>query len=378
MRLKEYFFDKPNSNPNPFKPTSDFTPDANRDKALDMYIKAVQRDVLDAYNNSSNRKTKPNLTAAEQRSLSDLQNCGDIIIKRANKGGAIVVMNKEDYLNEGFRPLGCNTFYEPLDSDPTNKIAAEITKTLKSLKAREIIDSCLYEFLAPHNPKPGRFYMLPKIHKPGNPRRLIVSSIGTATEKISSFVDHLLKDIPPRLPSYIKDTNHFLEILSKCEPPNASLLVTQDVTSLYTNIPHEDGVLAAEAAYLKYSDRAVDPSVLPALLNLILKNNNFEFDGRQYLQINGTAMGAKMAPTYANIFMGALQDKFRAVRDKKPSLYKRFLDDIFMVWPHSEEDLRGFISDFGLVHPAIKFTHSFSATTVNFLDVKVTLTEKNH
>jgi hypothetical protein len=40
---------------------------------------------------------------------------------------------------------------------------------------------------------------------------------------------------------------------------------------------------------------------------MVLKKNNFIFNGDQYLQINGTAMGTKMAPSYANIFMGKLE-----------------------------------------------------------------------
>jgi hypothetical protein len=44
------------------------------------------------------------------------------------------------------------------------------------------------------------------------------------------------------------------------------------------------------------------------MLTLVLKNNNFTFDGNHHLQINGTAMGTKMAPFYANIFMGDLED----------------------------------------------------------------------
>jgi hypothetical protein len=40
---------------------------------------------------------------------------------------------------------------------------------------------------------------------------------------------------------------------------------------------------------------------------MVLKKNNFTFNGDHYLQINGTAMGTKMAPSYANIFMGKLE-----------------------------------------------------------------------
>ena len=52
--------------------------------------------------------------------------------------------------------------------------------------------------------KPGRFYILLKIHKPGNPGRPIVSSSSNPTERISHFVDHHLQ------PYYVKDANSFL------------------------------------------------------------------------------------------------------------------------------------------------------------------------
>ncbi|XP_064479668.1 uncharacterized protein LOC135392988 isoform X2 [Ornithodoros turicata] len=276
-------------------------------------------------------------------------------------------MNMQDYIDEGLRQLACATFYKTLDTDPTEQIVSDITKHLKALKAAKKIDSAVYEYLLPRNSKPGRFYMLPKIHKPGNPGRPIVSCNGTATEKLSSFVDHLLKDIPPRLPSYIKDTNHFLQILNQCQPPPSSLLVTLDVSSLYTNIPHDD----AEAPFSKYSDSSCDPSVVSTLLELILKNNNFEFNDGHYLQVNGTAMGTKMAPNYANLFVGSLEEAFLSTREDKHTLYKRYLDDIFMIWPHSEDSLLEFIRDFNEFHTSINFTHTYSAVTVSFLDVQI-------
>jgi hypothetical protein len=53
---------------------------------------------------------------------------------------------------------------------------------------------------------------------------------------------------------------------------------------------------------------SIHPSI-KLMLTLVLKNNNFTFDGNHYLQINGTAMGTKMAPSYANIFMGDLEER---------------------------------------------------------------------
>ena len=77
-----------------------------------------------------------------------------------------------------------------------------------------------------------------------NPGRPIVSSNGHPTERISQFVDFHIKLLvanPP--PSYIKDTTHFLNKLNNIgQLPDEVLLTTLDVSSLYTNIPHKDGI----------------------------------------------------------------------------------------------------------------------------------------
>jgi len=76
------------------------------------------------------------------------------------------------------------------------------------------IDDKTCKYLIQNDTKPGRFYILPKIHKPGNPGRPIVSSNSHPTERISEFVDYYLQPLVSKLPSYVKDTNDFLHKLS--------------------------------------------------------------------------------------------------------------------------------------------------------------------
>ena len=157
------------------------------------------------------------------------------------------------------------------------------------------------------------FYLLPKIHKgvippPGRP---ILSANDCPTEKISGFVDFFLRPFVSKLPSYIKDTSDFITKLEALDPlPEESLLVTFDVHSLYTNIPIEEGLRCAARTLIRNRDRTEKPSTteLVQLLQLVLKCNNFEFNEEHYLQISGTAMGSRVAPSYANIFMGDLEE----------------------------------------------------------------------
>ena len=371
LRLREYFLDRTSSsNTSQQRPTSDWTPKANRDDCLDLYIAAVQKDIMREYRRQAGKRD--NLTKSERACLKSLSNRTDITIKPADKGGAIVILSTSEYIREGYRQLNDSKFYEPLADDPTVHHTQIVTSVLKNLLDEGRITANEHKLMKPVQPSPGRFYMLPKIHKPGNPGRPIISGIGTVTEPISGYVDSLIKHIPTSLDSYIKDTTHFSREISNLCIPKASYLVNLDVSSLYTNIPHDDGISSLMDMYeLHKQPDTPDGHVVATLARLVLELNTFEFHNKYFRQVSGTAMGTKMAPNYANVFMGKLESQFLSECPVKPLIYKRFIDDIFLVWSHTEEELVDFVDRYNAAHPSIHFTHSYSQTEINFLDVTV-------
>jgi len=80
-------------------------------------------------------------------------------------------------------------------------------------------------------------------------------------------------------------------------------LVSIDVSALYTNIPQEEGLEAAKEALENTENVNIPPEFILRLLELVLKYNIFEFNQELFLQMIGTAMGTRPAPSYANIFM---------------------------------------------------------------------------
>lgn len=124
--------------------------------------------------------------------------------------------------------------------------------------------------------------------------------------------------------------------------PENTILVSMDVTSLYTNIPHDDGIAACKEAWEQRTVKEPPTECLVEMLTMVLKHNNFTFNGDHYLQINGTAMGTKMAPSYANIFMGSLEKRLLQTAPKQPLSWFRFIDDVDMKWAHTEEELDDF------------------------------------
>ena len=153
-------------------------------------------------------------------------------------------------------------------------------------------------YLLGFKPCTARFYMLPKLHKnklppPGHP---VISGNNSPTERISQLVDHFLKPASPIGPSYIKDTTHFLQIISGMGPlPPDCLLVTLDISSLYTNIPTP----RESKQHLKPGAQPPTKSSLIKLLELVVHSNNFTLCGRHFLQTGGTAMGTRAAPNDA-------------------------------------------------------------------------------
>ena len=237
----------------------------------------------------------------------------------------------------------------------------------------KIIDDDTKRFLIQTDPKPGWFYILPKVHKQGNPGRPIVSSNAHPTERISQFVDFHLKPLVQKTQSFIKDTTHFLNKLEQLgQLPDNTFLVTLDVSSLYTNIPHNQGI---DACRHFVDTRIRNPSTISTetlcdLIRMILTMNNFTFNDKNYLQIHGTAMGTRMAPSYAKLFLAKFETDAISRAPYQPHTWWRYIDEIFMIWTQSV-DLQTFTTYLNNIHPTIKFTSNYSFTSTPFLDVNV-------
>jgi len=323
---------------------------------------------------------KDNLTPKERLALTELLKLSNVVIKPADKGSAVVLMNKSDYVSEAEKQLSDTKFYIQQDTDLTTYHMTEVKKVITDMFRFKYIDEKCKEYLSDFLVKTARFYMLPKIHKnilppPGRP---IISANNCPTEKISQYVDFFLNPLVPKTRSYVKDTTDFVsKIFTLDQVPQNTILVTLDVSSLYTNIPNNEGIRASVKALIESrSAQSVPPTpYLVQLLKMVLTMNNFDFNGKHYLQVCGTAMGTRLAPSYANLCMADFEEKFVYTHHPKPFWWKRYIDDIFMLWTEGEDELSIFLDYLNQCHETIKFTKHVSKTQVNFLDTWVKITE---
>ena len=200
-----------------------------------------------------------NLTREERKALYDLRNDTSIILKEADKGSVVVIWGKEDYLKEAEEQLSCKEMYEEVTVDPS-PIIETMRRTLEKIRKRGDIDSNTLKYFDVEEPKFGRFYLLPKIHKRlhGVPGRPVISNSGFYTENVSAFLDFYLKPIAAKVKSCIKDTNDFLRKLQNLlKLPDDVILCTIDVVGLYPNIPNEEGLLFLKKVLDKRRNKTV-------------------------------------------------------------------------------------------------------------------------
>ena len=294
---------------------------------------------------SSKTKKLPrdNQTKSEYEVLLNLRKRNDIIIAKADKGNAVGILDINDYIDKVNRQLKDANNYEQLDFEPTELHTEKIISEINNLKNENLLTIKTANSLLEEKIKTPEFH-LPKIHKANNPGRPVISSSNCYTSRISEFVDYYLQPEVKKLKSYVKDSTDSIEKIEAIDHvSDDSYLVSLDVRSLYTNIPQKEGIEAVKQK-LKRSKPSMSIKVILNFLKLILTLNNFVFNGINYFQKKGCAIGAKCAPGYVNTFVGWFEEKFIfPLLTNLSDFYLRFIDDISLIWNGTKTEFDDFL-----------------------------------
>jgi hypothetical protein len=162
----------------------------------------------------------------------------------------------------------------------------------------------------------------------------------------------------------LKNSGHFIQLLKSVNLQSPDTLVSFDVVSLFTNVP-ADEALQVISKELRNDDTLAERSVLQAeaimeLLEVCLKTTYFQVDDRFF------------QPIVCNMYMEHFEKLALDSAHHKPSLWLRYVGDIFVVWPHSPDRLHNFLNHPNSLRPSIQFTMEIeSNNAVPFLDVLV-------
>ena len=238
-------------------------------------------------------------------------------------------------------------------------------------------------------PRAAKYYALPKIHKQPWSLRPVVSQCGCFLEGLSKWLDFELQKVKKLCPAYLRDT---WDLKKKLENLSAKGLInhetklfTADAKAMYPSIDTDHGLQTMEK-WLQLHEKEL-PKGFPVKLilkglDLVMRNNIFEFGDTYWLQLKGTAIGTSVACMYATIYFSLHEEEIilpSAERRDDLLLYVRFIDDVFAILKNSEtaEVLNEQLNSFGDENKRLTWEATTPARETNFLDLTIQLSPSN-
>lgn len=261
-------------------------------------------------------------------------------------------------------------------SDPTPQFTAQLSCWVNKGLQLHILNKKEAHYLIPRAPRIPVLYILPKIHKckekpPGRP---IVSGIGSLYSRVGEYLDIYLQPLVTCGQSYLKDSRALIQSLQGITISSNTLLVTIDIESLYTNIKQQDALVAVKLALMDQSKlKLLQIEFLVEGLKLAMGNNYFWAHHQFYNQVKGVAMGARYAPSVANIVLNKWeQETIYHQPSKSLKYYKRYIDDVILLWEGTMSDFQEFLLSLNNNTYGLRFTAESSWDTINYLDLTLT------
>ena len=189
------------------------------------------------------------------KALKDLRMNRELIITRPDKGRATVIMKKESYVEKLMAILGDKSMFLTLgpvsEFDQTEKIEQSLRSFLSQLRDSKEISGSIFDRTAPSGSQRPQMYGLPKVHKPGEPLRPILSMCGSAQYYASKWLCEILKPVREYYGKRcVKDSFTFSDKIRAKKLPLSGYMCSFDVVSLFTNVPLEEVInICADALY---------------------------------------------------------------------------------------------------------------------------------
>ncbi|CAF2938099.1 unnamed protein product [Rotaria sp. Silwood2] len=195
------------------------------------------------------------------------------------------------------------------------------------------------------------------------PVRPIENTIPAPTTNISNYLDDIIRPIFDKecQSTTIIDGASLIQALHqyirKGLFKSSTLFCTFDIHNLYTMLLQEE-VLNILVEFLHVHGytkvKGIHLETIKLLASIVLKENVFVYGKKIYRQVLGGAMGSSFALTLANIFMWKWQKELVHRQDMTGEFYGRYIDDIFMTWNKSKNELKKILENANTWHPNIK------------------------
>ena len=202
--------------------------------------------------------------------------------------------------------------------------------------------------------------------------RPIVSFCGSPTYQLSKHLTNILKPLTDKSRHKLQSTDNFIDAIKTIQIPDDHKLVSFDVKSLFTSIPLQ---LARDCTKTAINKSHYQPPLptddLMDLLHLCLTSTYFQYNGKHYKQLHGTAMGSPVSVVVAEIVMQNIEEQALATYSETLPLWLRYVDDT--ITAVHESNIDEFHEHLNEQNTNIQFTKEIEENgKIPFLDCLVT------
>lgn len=312
---------------------------------------------------------KNDATSHEKSIVQSLKKKKNILITKSDKGGKTVIIDKSKYDSLMENIVNEKSMYNVLVTDPLLSLTKKLKKLINSLR----LDTPIKKYLLPDAIKTSTIYGLPKIHKPTLTLRPIINTKGSISYNLSKFLNNLLKPLIDKT-KLIKNSFDIVSKLKDMQFNGSYKLVSFDIINLFHNIPLEEtkDIIKTLINKLQIDFDGLTTENILSLIDFIVESNYFKYKDKFYFQKFGTPMGSPISPILSEIFLQDLENRILTSSNIKPSIWIRYVDDIFLIWKDSSQELNDFLKFCNEFHNSIKFTMELEVNdTLQFMDIGI-------
>uniref|UniRef100_A0A7I4XVS1 Reverse transcriptase domain-containing protein n=1 Tax=Haemonchus contortus TaxID=6289 RepID=A0A7I4XVS1_HAECO len=370
----------------PFKGKFIRIPPSSRE--IDSKVANLKHKIQRIYRNAMNEPYRSNLIPAERRGVKKLLQAKNVLrYTVGDKCGSFVVMPQTMDKALTAKVLSDDTVYEESTSSAFELVCKRVKSVMSIVKKRTSPEMAkrLYGTV----PSVPTLYNLVKTHKipattdtlslPLNEikTRPIIASCGGLADGLSWLLVRLLSPLLRYVGAHIVNVEEFILSLHQCSVPKEAFYASFDVVSLYTNVNNAGAVQAVLSLIENNEDHITmmgfSASEIKDLIEAALECNIFCFDNKFYKQKRGLAMGNRIAPVLAVIFLDHIE---KSSLTSGILFYKRYIDDVFVIGT-TEEDLVETLKRLNSHDANITFTREDPGRDgfLPFLNTKVRISE---
>ncbi|XP_067139197.1 uncharacterized protein [Centruroides vittatus] len=294
----------------------------------------------------------------------------NIVFLRADKNRALVLMKRNSYtaiLQKYIRDTEC----EEIGKDFVDKTQSRVHRFTRTGLARKLqLDNATVT-----SPMVPRLFAYAKTHKQGIELRPILDKANAPARMIERKIHLLLSKHLEGYQFTVSDSTQMIEAICNCQPSPGAWITILDFKAMYPSIKLEPCFCGLRDWLMEEVTGNADHKQILELAHILCYTSCFQLDGKVYLQKRGVPMGSPLSGDLAEMIVRRLEAKVIPEFLDNIGLYKRYIDDICIIWK-KKPDIDRFVccmndNPYGLLIELVQM----SDEAAHFLDINITFSD---